>query len=350
MAVRSVLAVADIENSTVDLDDIRVVQQIGGVIEDSHIIKGIVLKRSSAGPKLVKNAKIGIIQFCLSAPKTDMENSVEVNNYEQMDRIIRAERKYILKMCKKIKKAGCTVLLIQKSILRDAVNDLSLHFLNKMKIMTITGIERDQIDFIAKTLKCRPVAHIDSFTADKLGNAERVEEVGEEGQTKLTKVTGIANMGKTLTVLLRGSNKLLLNESARSFHDALCVVRSLVKERYLITGGGAPEMELALQLERQSRELGGVEARCIQAYAEAMEVIPSTLAENAGLHPLAIVTELRKRHAEGEKMAAINVRKGKIEDISSRVLQPLLVNISAIGLATECVCMILKIDDMVHIR
>ena len=157
-------------------------------------------------------------------------------------------------------------------------------------------------------------------------------------------------MGKTLTVLLRGSNKLLLNESARSFHDALCVVRSLVKERFLITGGGAPEMELALQLERWSRTLTGVEARCVQAYAEAMEVIPSTLAENAGLHPLAIVTELRKRHAAGEAMAAINVRKGNIEDISSQVLQPLLVNISAIGLATECVCMILKIDDMVHVR
>ena len=150
MAVRSVLAVADEKNSVVDLDDIRVVQQIGGVIEDSHIIKGIVLKKSSAGPKIVKNAKIGIIQFCLSAPKTDMENSVEVNNYEQMDRIIRAERKYILKMCKKIKKSGCTVLLVQKSILRDAVNDLSLHFLNKMKIMTITNVERDQIDFVAK--------------------------------------------------------------------------------------------------------------------------------------------------------------------------------------------------------
>ena len=156
MAVRSVLAVADTKNSVVDLDDIQVVEQIGGVIEDSQIIKGIVLKKSSAGPKIIKNAKIGIAQFCLSAPKTDMENSVEVNNYEQMDRIIRAERKYILKMCKKIKKSGCTVLLVQKSILRDAVNDLSLHFLNKMKIMTITNIERERIDFYAKVRRRFP--------------------------------------------------------------------------------------------------------------------------------------------------------------------------------------------------
>jgi T-complex protein 1 subunit delta len=150
MAVRSVLAVADIENSNCDLDNIKVVEQLGGVIEDSEIVNGIVLKKSSAGPKRVENAKIGIIQFCLSAPKTDMENSVEVSDYEAMDRIIRAERKYVLKLCKKIKKSGCRVLLIQKSILRDAVTDLSLHFLNKMKIMTITNIERDDIDFFAK--------------------------------------------------------------------------------------------------------------------------------------------------------------------------------------------------------
>ena len=118
----------------------------------------------------------------------------------------------------------------------------------------------------------------------------------------------------------------------------------------MITGGGAPEMELALRLDKWGQELTGVEGRCIQAYAEAMEVIPSTLAENAGMHPLEIVTELRKRHAAGEKNAGINVNKGTIEDISVNVLQPLLVNTSAIGLATECVCMILKIDDMVHVR
>jgi len=350
MAVRAVLKVANLEKHSVDLDDIKVVEKIGGVIEDSEIIDGMIFRRSSAGPKTIKNAKIGMIQFCLSAPKTDMENSVELNSYEQMDRIIKAERKYILKMCKKIKKSGCNVLLVQKSILRDATNDLSLHFLNKMKIMCITNVERDDIEFISKTIGCRPVAHVNSFTADKLGAADLVQEIGGEGQRKFVKVTGIKDMGPTLTVLLRGSNKLLLEESGRSFHDALCVVRSLVKEQYLITGGGAPEMEIALQLERWSKTLPGLEARCVQAYAEALEVIPSTLAENAGMMPLEIVTELRSRHAKGESNAGINVRKGLIEDISKHVLQPLLVNTSAIGLATECVCMILKIDDMVHVR
>lgn len=350
MAVRAVMKVANLDNNSVDLTDIKVVEKIGGTIEESEIIEGMIFRKSSAGPKVIKNAKIGLIQFCLSAPKTDMENSVELNSYEQMDRIIKAERKYILKICKKIKKSGCNVLLVQKSILRDATNDLSLHFLNKMKIMTITNVERDDIEFISKTIGCRPVAHIDSFTSDKLGKASRVEEIGGEGSRKFVKVAGIENMGKTLTVLLRGSNKLLLCESGRSLHDALCVVRSLVKEQYLITGGGAPEMELALHLERWSKSLPGLEARCVQAYAEAMEVIPSTLAENAGMMPLEIVTELRARHAKGESNAGINVRKGVIEDISKHVLQPLLVNTSAIGLATECVNMILKIDDMVHVR
>merc|ERR1719162_2260577 len=126
---------------------------------------------------MIKDAKIGLIQFCLSAPKTDMENNVVVSDYAAMDRILREERKYILGLCKKIKKSGCNVLLVQKSILRDATNDLSLHFLAKMGIMVIKDVERDDIDFITRTLGCKPVAHVDSFTADKLGNASLVEEI-----------------------------------------------------------------------------------------------------------------------------------------------------------------------------
>merc|ERR550514_729790 len=147
-----------------------------------------------------------------------------------------------------------------------------------------------------------------------------------------------------MTVVVRGSNQLVLGEAGRSLHDALCVVRSLVKEQFLIAGGGAPETELALRLTQWSKTLTGMEAYCVRAYAEALEIIPATLAENAGLHPLAIVTELRARHAAGEKTVGINVRKGKVADVGQMVLQPLLVNTSALGLATECVRMILKID------
>ena len=356
IAVDAVLRVIDPDTATnVDLnEDIRVVSQVGGTVDDTELVDGLVFtnKASHAGgaPTRVENAKIGLIQFCLSAPKTDIENSVVVSEYSAMDRILREERKYILKLCKKIKKSGCNVLLVQKSILRDAVNDLSLHFLAKMKILVIKDIERADIEFIAKTVGCRPVAHIDSFTEDKLGSANLVEEVSA-GSGKVVKVTGVPNPGRTVSVLVRGSNKLVLGEAERSLHDALCVMRSIVKKRFVIVGGGAPEIEVAMQLAKFAKTLRGMQQYCVKAFAEALEVGPYTLAENAGLHPIAIVTELRNRHEQGAKFAGINVRRGCISNLlSEKILQPLLVNTSSIQLASEAVRMILKIDDLVGSR
>mmetsp|Transcript_12858 Transcript_12858/g.14762 ORF Transcript_12858/g.14762 Transcript_12858/m.14762 type:complete len:526 (-) Transcript_12858:72-1649(-) len=349
IAVDATLQVIDPQTATnVDINEnIRVVQQVGGTVEDTELVNGLVFtKVSSNGPTNVENAKIGLIQFCLSAPKTDIENNVVVSEYAQMDRILREERKYILKMCKKIKASGCNVLLVQKSILRDATNDLSLHFLAKMKIMVITDVERSDIEFISKTIGCKPVAHIDSFTEDRLGSAKLVEQVSM-GAGRVTKVTGCPNEHKTVTVLVRGSNKLVLGEAERSLHDAFCVVRCLVKKKFLIVGGGAPEAELALRLEKFAKTLPGEAQFCVRAFAQALEVVPYTLSENAGLNAIEIVTELRRQHNEGKTQSGINVRSGKISDLSDEnVYQPLLVSLSAIQLASETVRMILKIDDM----
>uniref|UniRef100_A0A8C5JY08 T-complex protein 1 subunit delta n=1 Tax=Jaculus jaculus TaxID=51337 RepID=A0A8C5JY08_JACJA len=280
-----------------------------------------------------------------------MDNQIVVSDYAQMDRVLREERAYILNLVKQIKKTGCNVLLIQKSILRDALSDLALHFLNKMKIMVIKDIEREDIEFICKTIGTKPVAHIDQFTADMLGSAESAEEVSLNGSGKMVKITGCASPGKTVTIVVRGSNKLVIEEAERSIHDALCVIRCLVKKRALIAGGGAPEIELALRLTEYSRTRSGMESYCVRAFADAMEVIPSTLAENAGLNPISTVTELRNRHAQGDKTAGINVRKGGISNIlEEMVVQPLLVSVSALTLATETVRSILKIDDVVNTR
>ncbi|KAK6183081.1 hypothetical protein SNE40_010627 [Patella caerulea] len=340
-------AVAD----NVDLKDIKIVKKLGGTVEDTELIDGLVFNQklsSAGGPSKIEKAKIGLIQFCVSAPKTDMENQVIVSDYTQMDRVLKEERNYILNIIKQVKKAGCTVLLIQKSILRDAVSDLALHFLAKMKIMVVKDIEREDIEFVCKTLGCRPIASLDHFIPENLGTADLVEEV-PVGTDKIVKITGIANPGKTVTVLIRGSNKLVLEEADRSLHDALCVIRCLVKKKALIAGGGAPEIELSLRLMEYSNTLAGIEQYCFRAFAEALEVIPYTLAENAGLNPIATVTELRNRHAKGEKTAGINVRKGAITNIlEENVVQPLLVSTSAISLAAECTRCILKIDDMVN--
>lgn len=161
-----------------------------------------------------------------------MDNQIVVNDYRQMDKILKEERQYLLTLCKKIKKTGCNVLLIQKSILRDAVNELSLHFLAKLKIMVIKDVERDEIEFISKSTGCKPIADIDGFTEDKLGYADLVEEAQTKNDgAKVVKVTGVKNPGKTISIICTGANGLVLEESERSLHDALCVVRCLVKKR-----------------------------------------------------------------------------------------------------------------------
>lgn len=336
-------------SANVDLRDIRIVKKVGGTIDDTELVEGLVLEQNaiagSNGPTRMEKARIAVIQFQLSSPKPDMDNQIVVNDYRQMDKILKEERQYLLNMCKKIKKTGCNVLLIQKSILRDAVNDLALHFLAKLKIVVVTNIERDEIEFITKTLNCKPVADIENFTEDKLASADLLEEVSQNG-ARICRITGIKNMGRTVSILCTGANGLVLGESERSLHDALCVVRCLVKKRALIAGGGSPEVHVARLLAEYAQRLSGMEAYCFQAYAEALEIIPTTLAENAGLNPISIVTELRNRHALGERTAGINVRKGQITNIlEENVLQPLLVNTSAIELATETVSLLLRIDD-----
>ena len=222
-----------------------------------------------------------------------MESQIVVNDYHQMDRILKEERQYILDMCKKIKKTGCNVILIQKSILRDAVNELSLHFLSKLKIMVVKDIERDEVEFICKVLKilllllkknifnqkikikkslgCTPIADIETFTEDRLGYADLVEEVNQHGSS-VVKVTGVKNPGKTVSIVVYGANQVVVEEAERSLHDALCVIRCLVKKRALIAGGGAPEIHVSQSLAAHAKTLSGITAYCLMAFADSLEV------------------------------------------------------------------------------
>lgn len=355
IAVEAVMRVIDPDTAVnVDLRDVKVLTKIGKTVESTELIEGLIfdkgVRHNADGPTYIENAKIGLIQFQLSAPKTDTDHNIIVKNNAQIDRLAREEKKYILKMIKKIAKTGCNVLLIQKSILRDAVNVLSLHYLARKGIMVVTDVERTDVEFISKSLGCQPVSHVDHFTAEKLGAASLAQEISTPGG-RLVKVTGVANPGKTVSILVRGSNVLVAKEAERSLHDALCVVRCLIKQKFLVPGGGAPEIELSLRLHEWSQTIGGADSYCIAAFSEALEVIPYTLAENAGLQPIKVVTELRRQHAAGIRFAGINVKKGRITDIwEENVIQPLLVSSSAIQLATECVRMLLKIDDICAAR
>ena len=363
MAVDAVIRTINQSNATnADLKNIRILKKSGGVIDDSEMVDGLVLSqqavKSAGGPTRIEKAKIGLIQFQLSPPKPDMENQIVVNDYRQMDKILKEERTYLLNMVKKIKKAKCNVLLIQKSILRDAVNDLSLHFLYKLGIMCIKDIERDEVEFICKSTGCKPIADIDSFTEDKLGTAELVEEVSHLG-SRYTKVSGVKhanpNAPRTVSIVARGANPLILDEAERSLHDAMCVIRCLVKKRALLPGGGAPEMAVSTQLAQMSMTANYPDSICFKAFADALEIIPVTLAENAGLNSIKVVTELRARQAKGETNVGVSIKRGGVgvmggEDKSAGsgegVMQPLLVSTSAIELASETVKMILRIDDI----
>jgi T-complex protein 1 subunit delta len=360
IAVSAVLKAVGEDNiktaTNVDLNDIQVKKKLGGTLDESELVDGLVMtqkvSRGAGGPGRITNAKIGLIQFCLSPPKTDMESNVVIKDYSQMDRLLREERLILAKMVKQIAKTGCNVLLIQKSILRDATTELSLDFCAKAKIMVIRDVERDEVEYISRILGVEPAAALDQFTEDKLGYCDVVAEEQLGGDIgSIVRFNGLKTQSDCVSVLVRGTNLLTLDETERSLHDALCVVRSLVKTRAMLPGGGAPEMELSVELMKWARSLPGEEAYCVRAFAEALEVIPYTLAENAGLQPVEVVTNLRAAHAAGEKYAGINVRRGNISNLveegQESVLQPLLVSSSIVNMATETVRMILKIDDMV---
>lgn len=354
LAVQACKAIVDPNQSppNLDLNYIKMVKSVGGTVDDTELVPGLVLgqksSKSAGGPNKINNAKVALIQFQLSPPKTDMENNVVISDYAMMDRALKEEREYLLTLCKTIAKTGCNVLLIQKSILRDAVTDTSLHFLAKMKIMVIRDVERNDVEFICRALGCLPIASIDAFNPAKFGLVDRVEEVSA-ASGKIVKFMGSKTTSKAVSFILRGATQLMVDEAERSLHDALCVVRCLVKSNSIVRGGGAPEMEISSQLRKWALTLEGLASVCVRAYADSFEVIPEMLALNAGLQPVDICTQLRKQHADGHKTAGIDVRKGCIV-LESNVTVPLLVLTSMIQHATETVLMILRIDDILPTR
>ncbi|KAH7827200.1 chaperonin containing TCP1, group II (cytosolic) [Monocercomonoides exilis] len=381
-----------------DLKRVKLIKQLGTPVEECKLIKGLALSASvSHEPKAktkVEKAKIALIQFCISPPKTDMDSTVVVKQKEEIDAIVRRERSYIVDICKKFKAANVNVVLVQKSILRDALSDMALYFLAKAGIMTVKDIERDDVEFICRATGCVPIASPDEINGveggknDPFGYAELVEEVHPKSSSSMGAVassyvqfTNIKEKpgheaGSVVCLLCCAPNKMMLDETERSLHDALCVARSLVKRPYLIPGGGAAETELAVQLGEYARTLSlhgsetdcgtGLDAVGVRAFGEALEMIPLTLAENAGLPPITVLTELRAMHhaahhsEEGKeideetkkgKYFGINIRKNAIGNMmEAKVVQPMLITLSAVQLATETVRQILRIDDICAAR
>mmetsp|Transcript_48820 Transcript_48820/g.97757 ORF Transcript_48820/g.97757 Transcript_48820/m.97757 type:complete len:530 (-) Transcript_48820:39-1628(-) len=354
IAVESVVKITNLTCSNdVDLSDIRVIKKIGGTIEQTELLDGLGIEnpaiKSFGGPSKVNGGLIALIQFGLTPPTTDTENILVINNYSSMDKILREERRYITNLCKKIKASGCNVLLIQKSILKESVNDLALQMLAQLKIMVIKEIPREDIPFILKSLGCTPIVDIESFSKEKLGYAEIVEEKNFCNE-KIVTFGGIKNIPKkTATIVVRSSNKILLDEAVRSFHDALCVIRSLVRRRFLLGGGGSVEIEISTILKQFSKSITGLDSYCINAFAGTLEIIPYTISENAGLEPIETVSTLRKKHKEGKKFIGIDARKGVLTNmLKENIVSPLLVSTSIFNVSIEFAIQILKIDNILE--
>jgi chaperonin GroEL (HSP60 family) len=251
------------------------------------------------------------------------------------------ETSILKEMVEKIRSSGANVLLCQKGI-----DDVAQHFLAKEGIAAVRRASEKDMEKLAKATGGKIVTNIEDLKPENLGSAELFEE-RKVADDKMTFIEGCRNP-KAVAILVRGGTERIVNEAERSIHDALCVVRDVVREPCIVAGGGAAELEVAAQLKRWAEKLTGKEQLAVIGYAEALEAIPMTLAENAGLDPIDILVELRARHEKGEKWAGVEVYEGKTKDMAAiNIYEPLAVKRQVVKSASEAASMILRIDDVI---
>lgn len=331
--------------TSADIDRIKVLKKKGESMEQSELIKGVVVDKEISHPqmpKVVKAAKIALLNAKLEIEKTEFDAKININSPDQMKRFLDEEETMLRDMTDKISKSGANVIFCEKGI-----DDLALHFLAKKNIIAIKNISSSDMEKLAKATGGTILASTKDIMAESLGEAKLVEEV-KIGDDKLVYVRDCKDP-RAVTVVIRGGSEHVVDEAERSFHDALCVVRDVVEDHKIVAGGGSPEAETAKQLREYAVKVGGREQLAIEAYAEALEAIPLTIAENAGLDPIDIMVELRSKHAEPDhKWFGVQVKTGKIADMfADNIIEPLRVKQQVVKSATEAASMLLRIDDVV---
>jgi len=346
ICVRAVNAVGIIENDEriVDLSDIKVEKRQGGSIKDSSLIDGILLdkERVHAGmPRTMANATIALINSAIEVKKTEVDAKIQITDPNQLSLFLAEEENYIRGLVEKIQASGATVLVCQKGI-----DELAQHYMAKAGIFAIRRAKKSDMEALSKATAGRIVTNLDDLTADDLGHAAKVEE-RKIGESNMTFITGCPE-AKSVSVLLRGGTEHVVDEIRRAFDDAVGVVSVAWEDGAVLTGGGSVLAALSRDLRTFAETIGGREQMAIEAFASALEIIPRTLAENAGLDPVTTLIELRKAHADGQSHAGINVYEGGVVDMkAANVLEPMRVVEQAIQSATETAIMILRIDDVI---
>ena len=346
IAAEAILHVAEKseEGYKADLDDIMVEKKPGESLNDTKLIHGIVVDKEVVHPnmpKRVEKAKIALLDAALEIEKTEFDAKINIESPDQMEAFLQQEENMLKDMVEKVTANGVNVVIAQKGI-----DDLAQHFLARKGILTVRRVKKSDMEKLAKATGGKVITNLDDITASDLGYAELVEE-RKIGDDKMTFIEGCKNP-KAVAILIRGGTERIVAEAERSIHDALCVARDVVREPKILAGGGAPEMEMAKVLKKYAESLPGREQLAVMSYAEALEAVPNTLSENAGLDPIDIISELRARHEKGEVWAGIEVLDGKVKNMEKAgVFEPLAVKKQIIKSATEASTMILKIDDII---
>jgi thermosome len=350
ISVEAVKQVAEDANGKVkaDIDLIKIVKKHGKGLDETELVKGMVIDKevaSSQMPKVIDNAKIALLNAKLEIEKTEFDAKINIESPDQMKSFLDEEERMLKAMVESVVKAGANVVFCEKGI-----DDMAIHFLGKAGVLAVKSVSSSDMEKLSRATGGKIVASVKDLAADALGKAKKVEEV-KIGESKLLYIRDCKNP-KAVTVVIRGGSDHVIDEAERSLHDALCVIRNVVEDGKIVAGGGAPEAELAKNLRAYAVKVGGREQLAVEAFAEAVEAIPLTLAENAGLDPIDIMVALRAKHeAPDSKTFGIDVTTGKIVDMQAQlVLEPLRVKQQVIKSATEAANMILKIDDLISIK
>ena len=333
------------DNKTVDLDNIKIEKSLGGAVEDSKLIDGIVLDKERVSiemPESINNARIALIDFALEARGPEGDSKISINSPEQLQGFIDREERAIKSMTEKIFASGANVLLCQKGI-----DDVAQYYLARAGIYTCRRIAKSDMERLARATGGHIISSLNDLTSLELGKARIVREVIGGDNEKMTYVEGCDNP-KSVSILIRGGTRHVVDEIERAIRDGLGDIASVVKSGSIVAGAGAIEIELSKKLREFANRLNGRERLAVEEFARALECIPSALAENAGLDPIDIVTELKSQHDKGEIYAGINLITNKIENVlEAGIIEPAKNKLQAISSASEVANMILRIDDVI---
>ena len=346
IVVDAALAVSEKTDSgfRLDIDDVKVEKKAGGSLRDTKLIKGIVLDKEvvhGGMPKRIEKAKIALINSALEIEKTEFDAKININSPDQMKMFLEEENRMIKSMADKIIESGANVVVCQKGI-----DDIAQHYLAKANILAVRRVKESDMTKLARATTARVVNNLDDLSAKDLGGADLVEERKVETD-KWVFIEG-AKHPKSVTILIRGGSQRVVDEAERSVHDALMVSKDVLEKPAIVAGGGAPEAYTASKLREWTSTLSGREQIAAEKFAEALEVIPLSLAENAGMDPIDTLTELRSKQSKGSKWTGVDVRNAKVADISKLdIVEPLVVKEQIIKSATEAASMLLRIDDVI---